>query len=266
MSQPGTLAWFARHEFRLAWRDWLSMVTAGGRTKMRTVAIALLVFAVVMHLIAYGVVSRYAGLTIHPDKTAMVAITASALLSLSLMLSQAMESVTRAFYTRSDLDLLLSSPTQAPKIFAVRIATIALSVMAMAALLAGPFINVLAADGGAHWLGAYGAVAAMGAAAAALAVGLTTALFRTIGPRRTRLVAQIVAAVIGAAFVIGLQLAAIASDGTLSRYAVLASEPILAIAPDAGSSYGGQPARCSATGSRSRPCSPRAFSCSAPRS
>jgi hypothetical protein len=42
-------------------------------------------------------------------------------------------------------------------------------------------------------------------------------------PERTRLVAQIVAAVIGAAFVIGLQLAAIASNGTLSRYAVLAS-------------------------------------------
>jgi ABC-2 type transport system permease protein len=55
------------------------------------------------------------------SQTALVTITASALLS--LMLSQAMESVTRAFYTRSDLDLLLSSPAQAPKIFAVRIAT-----------------------------------------------------------------------------------------------------------------------------------------------
>jgi hypothetical protein len=180
-------------------------------------------------------VSRYAGLTIDPDETALVAVTGSALLSLSLMLSQAMESVTRAFYTRSDLDLLLSSPAPAPRIFAVRIATIGLSVMAMAALLAGPFIDVLAFEGGAHWLGAYAAIAAMGATAAALAVGLTTALFRTIGPRRTRLVAQIVAVVIGAAFVIGLQLAAIASSGTLSRYAVLVSDPILAIAPDAGS-------------------------------
>lgn len=235
MSRPGTLAWFARHEFRLAWRDWLSMVTAGGRTKVRTVAIAFLVLAAVMHLIAYGMVSRYAGVAVHPDKTALVVVTASVLLSLSLMLSQAMESVTRAFYTRADLDLLLSSPVQAPRIFAVRIATIALSVTAMAALLASPFINVLAAEGGARWLGAYGAVAAMGATATALAVGLTTALFRAIGPRRTRLVAQIVAAVIGAAFVIGLQLAAIASNGTLSRYAVLASEPILAIAPDARS-------------------------------
>jgi ABC-2 type transport system permease protein len=235
VSRPGTLVWFARHEFRLAWRDWLSMVTAGGRTRLRTVVIALVVFVAVMHLIAYGMVSRYARLATDPDKTALVVITGSALLALSLMLSQAMESVTRAFYTRSDLDLLLSSPAQAPKIFAVRIGTIALSVVAMAALLAGPFIDVLAVEGGTHWLGAYGAVVAMGATAAALAVGLTTTLFRTIGPRRTRLVAQIVAAVIGAAFVIGLQLAAIASSGTMSRYAVLASDPILAVAPDAGS-------------------------------
>ena len=28
MSQPGTLTWFARHEFGLAWRDWLSLLTA----------------------------------------------------------------------------------------------------------------------------------------------------------------------------------------------------------------------------------------------
>ena len=28
-ASPGTLTWFARHEFRLAWRDWLAMMTAG---------------------------------------------------------------------------------------------------------------------------------------------------------------------------------------------------------------------------------------------
>jgi ABC-2 type transport system permease protein len=82
---------------------------------------------------------------------------------------------------------------------------------------------------------AYVAVAALGAAAVALAALLTTALFRMIGPKRTRLVAQIVAAVIGAGFVIGLQLAAIVSHGTLSRLAILASQPIVGIAPDAGS-------------------------------
>ena len=37
------------------------------------------------------------------------------LLSWSLMLSQAMESVTRAFYARADLDLILTSPAPAPR-------------------------------------------------------------------------------------------------------------------------------------------------------
>ncbi len=101
----------------------------------------------------------------------------------------------------------------------------------MAVLLAAPFINMLALAGGARWLGAYGVVAAMGAVAAAWAVALTVALFRSIGPRRTRLVAQIVAAVIGAAFVIGLQVAAILSYGTLSRFASLQSPWLLAHVP-----------------------------------
>jgi ABC-2 type transport system permease protein len=233
--EPGTILWFARHELRLAWRDWLAIMTAGGRTRARTVAIVIFAFAAFMHMIAFSMVARFADVGLDPDKTALVVVTGSALLSWSLMLSQAMESVTRAFYARSDLDLLLSSPIVAAKAFSIRIGTIAVSVMAMSALLASPFINVLAALGGLRWLVAYLAVAAMGATAVALAALMTTALFRMIGPRRTRLVAQIVAAVIGAGFVIGLQLAAIVSHGTLSRLAVLASDPIVAIAPDIGS-------------------------------
>jgi ABC-2 type transport system permease protein len=57
--------------------------------------------------------------------------------------------------------------------------------------------------------------------AVAVAVVLTVALFRAIGPRRTRAIAQIVAAVIGAAFAIGVQFAAILSYGTIPRMAVL---------------------------------------------
>ena len=47
-------------------------------------------------------------------------------------------------------------------------------------------------------------------------MALTVALFRIIGPRRTRFVAQIVAAVVGAAFVIGAAVRRILSSGTLS--------------------------------------------------
>jgi len=235
MRAPGTLGWFARHEARLAWRDWLAMMTAGRRRRLRTVAIALLVFVAFMHGVAYSMVGRFADTSADPDKVTLVVITGSLLLSWSLMMSQAMESVTRAFYARSDLDLILSSPASARKVFAVRIATMAVSVVLMSLLLAAPFVNVLAALGGARWLSAYGVVAAMGLVAAAAAVALTVALFKTIGPKRTRFVAQIVAAVIGAAFVIGLQLAAILSYGNLSRIDVLESDAVVALAPAAGS-------------------------------
>ena len=151
------------------------------------------------------------------------------------MISQAMESMTRAFYSRSDLDLILASPVAAHRLFAVRIATVGVSVAMMAMPLAAPFIDILIVRGGLRWMGAYGLIVAMGAAAAALAVGFTVALFRIIGPKRTRLVAQVVAAVIGAAFVIGLQVAAILSYGTISRISVLQSSAALAHAPDLGS-------------------------------
>jgi len=231
VSQPATLTWLAEHELRLGWRDWLSMMTAGRRSRVRTVAIALVVFAVFMHLVAWSMIGGYASTPVDPGKSVLVAVTGTLLLSFSLLLSQAMESVTRAFYARADLDLILTSPVPQRKVFAVRIARIAASVSAVALFLASPFINMLAALGGARWLAAYGVVAAMGMVAAALAVALTVALFRSIGPKRTRLIAQIVAAVIGAAFVIGLQIAAILSYGTLSRFAPLQSEWLVSHAP-----------------------------------
>jgi ABC-2 type transport system permease protein len=76
--------------------------------------------------------------------------------------------------------------------------------------------------------------------AVAVAVVIAVALFRTIGPRRTRVMAQVLAAVMGAGFAVGMQFAMILSYGTLaydtpaggavSRWAIL-----LKFAPDSGS-------------------------------
>jgi ABC-2 type transport system permease protein len=211
------------------------MLTAGHRGRERTAAIVLLVFLVLMHLMALAMVAPYARLGDAEGKVSLIVITSGIILSFSLMLSQAMESVTRGFYARDDLDLILCSPINARKVFCVRILAMAASISLMALLLAAPFINILAFNGGTRWLAAYGVVIAMGAAATAVAVALTVALFKAIGPRRTRFVAQIVAAVIGAAFVIGLQIAAIQYYGTLSRFAILESNTVVAIAPDVGS-------------------------------
>jgi ABC-2 type transport system permease protein len=232
MTRAATLSWFARHELRLAWREWLAMMTGGRRRRTRTAVIGLLLFGAVMHLPAWAVVGRYADLTLPLDKTSLIVVSATIVLCWALMLSQAIESVTRVFYARADLDLIMSSPVRLAEIFSVRIAAIAVSVTGMALLLAMPFIDVLMLAGGIRWLTAFVVVAAIGLSAAALAIAITIVLFRLIGPARTRLVAQILAAVIGAGFVIMLQIAAIVSYGTLSRFTVLTSEAAAAIAPD----------------------------------
>ena len=138
MSRPDTLVWLAGHELRLGWRDWVATMTAGGRRRMRNVAIALIVFAGFMHLLAYSMVGRYAGIT--PDKATLVAVTGTILPSLFLLLSQAMNSVTHVFYTRSDLDFILTSPVSPRKIFSVRIGRIAVTVALIAMLLAAPLL------------------------------------------------------------------------------------------------------------------------------
>jgi len=234
VSAPGTIAWLARHELRLAWRDWRSMLTAGRRRHGRIIVAILAIFALFMHGVAFAMLPRqFAARAI--DKATLLVVTGCMVLSFSLLLSQSLESVTRAFYARFDLDLILSSPVLARRVFTVRIATVALSLAAMAALLAAPFIDVLLLRDGWRWLGAYAVVAAMGAAAAACAVAVTVALFRIIGARRTRFVAQIIAAVIGAVFVIVLQAAAIMSYGTMSRFAILQSDAVVTRAPEADS-------------------------------
>jgi len=230
MSSAAALSWFARHEIRLAWREWLAMI-AGRRGKRKRAIIALIGFVAIMHLPAYAVIGRFADLQAPLGKPELIVITATIFLAWALMLSQAIESVTRVFYARADLDLIMSSPANLANVFSVRIVAIALSVTGMALLLSTPFVDVLVIGGGIRWLSAFGVVIAVGLTAAAVAIAITVLLFRLIGPSRTRLVAQILAAIIGAGFVIALQVAAILSYGTLSRFAVLTSDVVADYAP-----------------------------------
>ncbi|SDB08192.1 permease [Bauldia litoralis] len=231
MSQPGTVLWFAHHEVRLAWRDFISMITAGRRRRTFGIVIGFLIFAGLMHGLANYVVGSLANVGIDPERDVLVYATAIGILASSLMISQALEAVTRAFYARADLDLILTSPAVAPKVFSIRIMAIAFTTFAMAVLLAGPFINILVIKGGARWLTAYGMAGVAACFATAFAVGISILLFHVIGPRRARFVAQVVAAIVGATFVIGLQAAAILTNGTISRFAILQSEKFAELLP-----------------------------------
>ena len=75
----------------------------------------------------------------------------------------------------------------------------------------------------------------MGALSTVCALGLTATLFRLLGAKKTRSISQIVSAVIGAAFVIGVQAAAIFSTGKFSRLEFLRSDDVVALAPGLGS-------------------------------
>jgi ABC-2 type transport system permease protein len=233
--RPATLAWFARHEAGLVWRDWFWMMRSGSRRRWFVIGAVVLIAFALAHLIAAAFVAPWAASGIVADKSTLVMLTGTGTLFFALMLSQAMESVTRAYYARADLDLILSSPASSERLFAVRTGAVALSTLALSALLAGPAINVLALEDGPQWLMAYGVLAALSALATAVAVLFTLTLFRLVGAKRTRLIAQVVAAVVGAGFIVGLQAVAILSYGNISRFALFQSDSLIAAAPDPAS-------------------------------
>ena len=234
-THPRSLLWLSRQETRLSWRDLVWLMTAGYRWRGRSVVIWLLVVAIVMHFIAWGMVARYADVSLAAGVDALMAISGSIGLAFFLMLSQALEQVTRLFYGRGDLDLLKSSPISLRRVLGLRVLSVATSTCAMTIFVAGPFINVLTFEGGPRWLCGYGVALAAGLAASGIALVLTSALFDLMGARRTRLAAQIVAAVIGSAFIIAIQVVAIVSIGTLSQTAFFHSESVIAHAPSVDS-------------------------------
>ena len=109
MSAATTLTWFARHELKLAWREWLAMMTGGRRGRRRAAVFGLVAFAALMHLPAYAVIGRFANLQLPLDKTSLIVLTSTILLAWALMLSQAIESVTRVL--RFAIDVLTTSST-----------------------------------------------------------------------------------------------------------------------------------------------------------
>jgi ABC-2 type transport system permease protein len=215
MNRPGTIGWFALNEARLAWRDWLSLMSGGGRRRTQTVAIGFTVFAVIMHGLAWLMLYSSASRAGSADDEVLSSLSGALLLAWSLMVSQGMETVTKAFFARGDLELILTSPAAASRLFAVRLTAMAATVVVMALLLAVPFIHVLVWLGGPRWFAGYFVVVAMAINATAVAIVIIVAMFHLLGARRTRGVSQIVAAVIGAAFAIALQFATILAYGSM---------------------------------------------------
>lgn len=235
MMKQGGVGWFAAHELRLAWRDFYAMLSGNRPGRAPRIIFVILIVGALLHLLAWSVLAEPIGAGIGSDAATLAIISGLMGLPLFLMISQAMESITRAFYSRSDLELVLASPAPSERVFIVRMLAIAAGTLVLTTGVSSPAINVLAAGDSPRWLLAYPVILALGLGATALAILATLGMFLTLGPKRTRLAAQIAAAIIGAGFVIGVQLLAILSIGSMSRLDFLQSPAWISAMPAAGS-------------------------------
>lgn len=230
--RPGSLLWFAWHEARLSLRE---LVKPGRGTLILLVAVGIVIF---LHVIAHVFVDNLPDIILfrgaQPRPAAI--ILSIMLLSLFMMLvAQAMEAVTRAFYTRGDLELILSSPASSARVFAVRMVATTIASLTLVATLVLPLIHMLAIDHHIGWLGGYGVLISFAALAQAIALAITATLFDLIGPRRTRLLAQVVGALLGAGVVIGLQVPNILTSGEYNRFSHFSDPMLIAHAPPSDS-------------------------------
>lgn len=204
MSRPGSIPWLLGHELRLFWRRG----QASGRSGWLLAGFILSVWLVTSFFMFQGIGPRLPPppyLEGAGDGLALAAIGIAIAFIGSIMVSGAVLAAVDAIYTRNDLDLLLSSPLPAWRILAVRSAAIAVSALPIYLGMLGPPLLWLSVFSSPLWLSAIIFLITLAFAATGLALLIVTALFRLIGPKRTRVLAQIFSAVAGASIFIGFQ-------------------------------------------------------------
>lgn len=194
---PGSVGWLLSNEIRIAMRGWSGK---GGRSVFRQ-NLRLILIAVM--LVGFGGFGGWqvAGLLVrHPPQASpllFLGIEAGMGFIFMLMISQSLTLSAQAFYERNDLDLLLSSPLPPARVLTVRAVGIAVLAGALYLALASCLVIPLAIRGAYGWLSVYLVIADLALLATALGLLLAMALFRILGPRRTRVVSQVLAAVLG---------------------------------------------------------------------
>ena len=193
---PGSLPWLIAHEIRLFWRQ-----RAGRGKRARWIGLGLL--AAMMVVIGVAIGRNAPGRVTDPVLLSVIDVLV--LFVGLLMTSQGIVLSIKTLYERGDLELLLPAPIDPRRILAAKMAGVASAVatafLPLIALIAVP----LALLGGIRWLGLVVVVVALAFLAAAVAALVAMALFAVLGPRRARVAAQVVAALVGAGFFIGAQ-------------------------------------------------------------
>lgn len=194
-NQPSTPQWLLMYELKLMWRNlgikrlkWLIAV----------LALAWIAIHAVAGLSIYGfLIGAEVGMVIPPVITQLVG--ALFWLLFTVVLSQTIAMSVNVFFTRGDLDLLLSSPINPRTVLFVRSLGIGFGAIFLPILLVLPFAHAGLFLGKPSLMTIYPALVAMALLAAAVGVWLTMLLVKIIGARRAKTAAQVMGALIGAA-------------------------------------------------------------------
>jgi ABC-2 type transport system permease protein len=199
-ARPGSALWLLRHEIRLFWfKAGRGAANSGARRhpgKLRIgVWVAIWLF---LHAVAYALLRHLTRADAIPAQLQVVAITGVLAASMTFMLSSGLKASVEVLFERADLDLLLSSPLPSISIFAVRLAGMVLGTAAIYLFFLAPVAHVGLLLGQPRWLAIYPTIIGAAAIASSTAMLLTLGLVRTLGARRTRVVAQVLGALAGA--------------------------------------------------------------------
>ena len=199
---PGSFGWLVAHDLKLSW---LRLRAMFGDRSPRVIVLVVVAVLAAFHALAWPIATWAFGAQVEPS-TAHPGIALGVLFLLPWLTSQALTQFTRTLYTRGDLDLLLASPVSPRNVVASRALAVAIETMLSVGMFVFPMANVTALVGGWKWLSIYPALAATALLATAIGLIITILLFATLGPRRTRMVSQVVATLIASIFILGTQI------------------------------------------------------------
>ncbi|NHZ83657.1 hypothetical protein F2P44_30980 [Massilia sp. CCM 8695] len=200
MARAGSALWLLRHELRLFMFEILGARRDSQRTGVNRKALAVwVILALLIHGFAFMALTDARLSSGTPPLTLLMTVSAVMAGVFTMMMSTGLNTSVTALFERRDLDLLLSSPIPSRSVFTVRLAAIAATSAGLYLFFLTPFAHAGMVLGQWRWLGIYPAIAGMALVSSSLSMLLTLALVRWLGVRRTRVTAQLLGALSGAA-------------------------------------------------------------------
>ncbi len=213
MFGPGGVLFLLRHEMLLTWRNF----RASGKGRHVRRAIFYSAMTLLLGFGGYWAARFLSEIEPEPSYLMLGGVGAVFAILFSIMLAQALMLITESLYQRGDLDLLLASPVPAWRVLIVRMGAIAINVGLFYLVLAAAVLVWLPFTGGWAWIGFAPSIFLLTLFATAVGLIVARLLFWLIGPRNTRVVAQILASVIGAAFFVSTQIERLMQDESRSQ-------------------------------------------------